>query len=380
MMGNFGEVMNLDLTGEDENDSPRFFVGDKSYKMESDSMMRAARNKDTPINWLKIAFHEHSTYSFYTETPTGNFPDIYYSVTKKEHSFHYQDCAALPVELELDALSVVQDLPVSYGAKVKITCDDRDRFELKGDTLITCNEGTNFSYTAKPWCISDWSKFEFAGGVSGLLAFHPREEALQFGFQEEFLSGSGFTMVIDLINDREDQKGKYSALATVKLTSKLDLLTIEGSIIDDPNSDWTIHDPTIVLQRGIRKRRQIPHLGESLKLDLTSDNIYWVGDQASIPFFEKLNSRQFTNFQKFTNLTHGIPVKRVNWIRLSFIPDGNPRNSQQFYYTVTKKECNSIPEGIKTDMVAPVSFDTVVGYSCKPWYEPSLEDGQLKCR
>ena len=228
--------MKFDLTGTNENDIPEFVVGETTYRLESASLSSRARDKNNPIQWLKIVYHEHSTYSFYTETADGTFPDIFYSVTKKESPYEYQNCTALPVELELDDLKLVHQLPVAYGTKVKITCQDRVNFDLKGDALITCDEGTNFSYSSKPWCISDWSKFDFSDDVSGFLEFNPKEEVLQFGFQKEFLEGNDFDLIIYLFDSRDNQQihSTIASSATIKVKSQKDRLSIEGRLGNDP--------------------------------------------------------------------------------------------------------------------------------------------------
>jgi len=59
-----------------------------------------------------------------------------------------ESCSSLPPDIQYLKTEVI--FPVNYGTGVTVSCSD-DK-ELRGDEVITCNQGTEFLYQDKPKC------------------------------------------------------------------------------------------------------------------------------------------------------------------------------------------------------------------------------------
>ena len=61
---------------------------------------------------------------------------------------HSESCTGLPSDIS--HLKTDMSFPVNYGTGVSVSCSE-DR-ELRGDKVITCNQGTDFQFQNKPKC------------------------------------------------------------------------------------------------------------------------------------------------------------------------------------------------------------------------------------
>ena len=61
-----------------------------------------------------------------------------------------EGCSGLPPEVKF--LHTSQQFPVVPGTHVTVSCDPTLNVELRGDNVITCLDGTLYTFTEKPRC------------------------------------------------------------------------------------------------------------------------------------------------------------------------------------------------------------------------------------
>ena len=81
---------------------------------------------------------------FSFKQPTEN------AVTKWISRIFSGKCTGLPTEIS--GLKTTAEFPVIYGELVAVFCEDGVGIELRGDSVITCVEGSKYHYHVKPKC------------------------------------------------------------------------------------------------------------------------------------------------------------------------------------------------------------------------------------
>ena len=77
------------------------------------------------------------------------FKDNFFKLIKNQHWFQTSEvCNGLPPDIS--NLATEQTFPVSYNTAVTVSCSGDS--ELRGDNIITCNQGTDFKFSVKPKC------------------------------------------------------------------------------------------------------------------------------------------------------------------------------------------------------------------------------------
>ena len=70
-------------------------------------------------------------------------------------------CGGLPAEIS--KLKTTAKFPVNHGEQVTVSCEYSIGIELRGDSVITCIEGSEYRYQVKPKCnqvgMSTWELF-----------------------------------------------------------------------------------------------------------------------------------------------------------------------------------------------------------------------------